>query len=452
MKPSFRWRQILFSGFICLVPLVCVTGCRILQKTAAVPGQAVRVLFPGGRSSQPEPGDLQQSLMHFADSYAAGLVETLDELKDVPGTPFSPRAGLRFKIACFGGAIAIAGGQNPYTGLLDTVSLATLTRKILEDHWVTTTNGALYEPWLSRSRTLETNIWLIADQVLSPAQQDELRQSIALHYAAMTGLKPMTFPYPQDLLVPRNLARQKGEGSVFTLAALDPLSGLDPAVREITETRLFAERAMYTIQRLSWLARFQAELLVLDATTQPQIAQTLADFTHLSASIDRVSQTAANISQTAAALPAQIADERKAIVSALETQEGKLTTVLQSGTELSTSLNTTIGTFDGLMKRFGVGEPVTNSAAAEADGPPFNILDYAKTAEQITVMTKELNVAIKELNATLDSPALDKLSNQAKGDVRSLLNHAFLLIGGLVVLVLVCALIYRAVVGRTSKP
>jgi len=424
----------------------------VIKQTAAVPGRTLQALFPGGKSTQPEPGDLQQGLMHFADAYAARTVESVEELTDVPGSPFSPRIALRFKISSLGGVIAIATGQNPYASLLDMVSMTTLTRKILEDHWVTATNGALFEPWLNHSRVLETNIWLLADQVLSPEQQNELRRSIGKHYDSMAGTQPMMLPSPQELLVPRSLALKKDAGSVFTLAALDPLSGLDPAVREITETRLFAERAMYTIQRLSWLARWQAELLVLDATTQPQVAQALADTTHLSASIDRISNAAESISQTAAALPRQITEERKAILQAMEVQEGKLNTVLQSGTEFSTSLNTTIETFDDLMKRFGVGEPDPNLAPTAAAGPPFSILDYAKTPDQITEMTKQLNVAIKELNTTLDSPALDKLSHHASADVRGVLNHAFLLGAGLVMLVLVCALIYRTVSGRKAKP
>jgi hypothetical protein len=254
------------------------------------------------------------------------------------------------------------------------------------------------------------------------------------------------------LLVPRELAKRKNEQSVFNLTALDPLSGLDPAVREITETRLFAARALFTIQRMPWLVRWQSELLLLDATGQPQITQALKDATSLSESVDRASKAAEAISQTAATLPGQIAEERKAIVAALNAQEGQINTMLESGTEFSTSLNTTIGTFDALMKRFGVGEPETNPVPAEAEGPPFNILDYAKTADQITAMAKELTVVINDLNSSLDSPALDRLSNQTTNDARGLLNHIFLLAASLVVLVFVCALIYRLVGGRRAKP
>ena len=390
--------------------------------------------------------------MQFADAYGAATVEAVDSLTGVPGSPFTPRTALRFKISTAGGVMGIAAQDNPYANLLDMVSVTTLTRMVLEDHWLPSTNGVIFEPWLNRMRTLETNIWGLADQVLAKDQQEELRRSFQEHYASLADLNHLFLVHPQDLLVPRVLTRKSSQESVFSLAALDPLAGLDPAVREITETRLFAARAMYTLHRMPWLLRWQSELLLLDATTQPKVAQALEDTTRLSESVDRASTAAETISRAAESLPAQIAAERQAIVEALEAQEGQLNTVFRSGTAFSDSLGVTITNFDALMKRFGVGEPSTNAAPPDPNAKPFDILDYAKTAEQVTAMAKELNVAINELNTTLDSPAIDKLSNQATADVRSILNHAFLLAAGLVVLVLVCALIYRAAAGRKAKP
>jgi len=446
-----RWQPLVLTILLCLVASVLWMGCRIVKTTVSVPKKTITAIFPGGKSEQPEPGDLQQSLMRFADAYAERTVEMVDELTGVPGSPFDTERALLFKISTTEGVITIAAGENTYADLLDMVSLATLTRMVLEDYWVTTPHGELFEPWLRHSRAMETNIWTIADQVLAVEQQDELRQSIQEHYASLTHLKGLFLMHPQDLLVPRSLAKKKGDGSVFKLAALDPMSGLDPAVREVTETRLFAARALYLLGRQSWLVRWQSELLVLRVTDQPKVAQALEDATSLSESIDRASKAADTVSQTAAQLPAQIADERKAIVEALAAQEGQITTLLQSGTEFSDSLGTTLTNFDALMKRFGVGEADTHAAPPDPNAKPFDILDYAKTAEQVAAMAKELNETINGVNTTLDSPALDRLSNQATADGRSLLNHLFLLASGLVVLVLVCALIYRAATHLKGK-
>ena len=120
---------------------------------------------------------------------------------------------------------------------------------------------------------------------------------------------------------------------------------------------------------------------------------------------------------------------------------------------MSTSLNTTVVSFDGLMKRFGVGEPDTSPP--DTNSPPFNILDYARTAEQVANMAQQLDALIKDASGTMDTPALDKriaqlaaFSAQARTDAKSVLNHAFLLIAGLIILGFACALLYR----RLAKP
>ena len=70
---------------------------------------------------------------------------------------------------------------------------------------------------------------------------------------------------------------------------------MDPTVREITASRIFAERALYSIQWMPWLMRWQAELVVLDTTNQPKISQALEDATCLSESIDRFSKVTADM-------------------------------------------------------------------------------------------------------------------------------------------------------------
>lgn len=434
---------------VCLVALLPGVGCRLVKRTAAVPQQ---IFFPGGKSHQPDPGELQEILMRYADGYTAQTTKSVDELIDVAGSPFGQREALNFKITSASGGISIATGQNPYANLIDMVSLVSLSRMVLEDYSSSVTNGELYEPWLRRSKRLETNVWKIADQVLQEEQQADLREALETVYDSLPDLHKTFFVRPQELgaALPRTLSTDDDEGGLFNLSGLDIFSGLDPAVREITETRMFAERAMYMLQRMPWLLRWQSELLLLEATTQPQMAQALEDVTQISQSIDRASKAAETISETAAELPDRISAEREALVNALEDQEGQLTTLMVAGTELSESLSVTITNTDALMKRFGVGEPKPPGAQVKpgTNSKPFDILEYAQVAEQATLLARELDSVVSNLHATLESPALEKLSDQATADVRGILNHAFLLAGGLVVLMLVCGLVYRAVAGR----
>ena len=90
--------------------------------------------------------------------------------------------------------------------------------------------------------------------------------------------------------------------SVFRLEGLDPTSGLDPAVREVTRTRLFSERAMFTLQRMPSLLRWQTELLAYRLADMTEVRQVLATTARLSESAERMSHAAQNLSQTAAEL------------------------------------------------------------------------------------------------------------------------------------------------------
>lgn len=243
------------------------------------------------------------------------------------------------------------------------------------------------------------------------------------------------------------------------MVGLDPMAGLDPAVREVTLTRLLAERALYMGQRMPFFLRLQLEVLADEIANMPQVTQTLTNVTRLSRAVESASQTAAS-------LPGEIAEERKAILSALDTQEGKLRGLaaevreaLVAGDKMSTSLNTTIISFDALMKRFGVGEPDTNAVpqVPDTNSHPFNILDYARTAGEITGTARALDQLIKDLNQTMDAPALSKsiqelsrISLQAQAEAHRMLNRAFLLGAGLIVLTFVCALAWRLFFRRTA--
>jgi hypothetical protein len=332
------------------------------------------------------------------------------------------------------------------------------------------------QPWLDVSRALETNAWSLADGVLRPEQREELQSVIARWWAAHADARGMFFARPQELssLVRLTEERTGRPASVYGLIGLDPTAGLDPAVREVTRSRLFAERALYAAQRMPFLLRWQLELITDQTLRQSPVATALDSAPRLAESADRLSRAAESVGLVAAELPDRIAAERAAILAALMAQEGRLRELsaeisrtlavggntLAAGEKMSSSFNTTLVTFDALMSRFGVGEPGARTPRS-TDSPPFNILDYAHTAEQLTVMAQELNALIRDAGGTLDSPALTRrlealglATARAKADAKSVLDHAFLLGAGLVLLGFACALAYRRLgrgaAGRTG--
>lgn len=431
-----------------LLLVVLAPGCTVLRT----PQKVVEAVVPV-RQNQPDPIALQLQLQRFSDDFGGRTTQALDEYAHSIGTEKGRVLALQLKLRSLAAMISVVSGPSPHANLLDVVTMNTLTRKMVEDYWIKTPGGEHFQAWLGNARVLETNAWNLTVNVLKPEQREELRKSIDEWYERNPDLRDGFLARPHELVTLMARHRKGGTdlNSVFSFVGIDPTIGLDPAVREVTQTRLFAERAMFTFQRMPFLLRFQTELLAYQLMDIPEVQRVLTNTASISESAERISRTTAE-------LPELITTERKAIIAALEQQEGKLRELsaevnrtLVSGEKMSTSLNTTITTFDGLMKRFGVGEPDPNAVPdTDTNSPPFNILDYGKVADQISGMAKELNVLLTTADQNVTQ--VTKLSDEATTRAERLVDRAFRRGVMLIVIFLVGAvlvgLVYRALLRK----
>lgn len=461
-KPAI-WRRSLVTRHLplCLSVLLLTlgAGCRILQTAVDVPGQTIRAVTPGQKGKGAvDSVDVQQKLLRFADEFAAQMIAGIDQLRRGTNAIENAQA-LKWKITIVTESCSIASGQNAIANLLDMTVFVTVARIALEDHWQPKVYGASAQPMLEVCRSLETNIWGLAGTLLKAEQQEELRQAI--------DAWRQQHPVPEKVMGARavgfatEVARAKktdtaASDSVFGLLGLDPLSGLDPATREIALTRMFAERALFVTQWMPTLLRWQIELMSLNTMAMPEMQQLVTNSTQIAASVDRFAAVAGK-------LPEQIRAEREEILKALESQEKQLTPLvkevrqtLAAASQMSTSLNTTITTFDALMKRFGVGE--TNRAGPpDTNAEPFRIQDYGQTATHLETMARQLTELLHTLDQTLGSTNLSKLAaqvgpvvQQAQTGGKEIVNYAFWKGIILVAIVLVAALIYRFLGARLA--
>jgi len=204
--------------------------------------------------------------------------------------------------------------------------------------------------------------------------------------------------------------------------------------------------------------RWQTELLALNTTQLPVVQQLVTNSTQIAASVERF----AAVSEK---LPGQVSAEREQILKTLQSQEkelaglaGEVRQTLLAGSQMSTSLNTTLTTLDAVMQRFGVGE--TNSPpAAETNTEPFRITDYQQTAAQLETTARQLTELLVTLDQTMGSTNLAQLSaqvgpvvQQAQTSGKEIVNYAFWKAVCLVGIVLLAAVIYRLVARRMALP
>ena len=431
---------------------LCGIGCQVVHQVAAVPGQVVTTIIPGLKRAPADSAILQAGLQRFADDFADRTTAALEDYARRVETPVARAESLDWNLQLNGSVVSIATGPNPRANVLDFLALVTLVRTFVEQRAGKATPPGAMDGWLETSRLLETNAWSVAARVLTPAQQAEFRGAIERWCAQNANSASSFFARAQEVVLSLDKsADSRSHGnSVFSLLGLDPMAGLDPAVREVTRSRMLGERAVFLAQHLPYLLSCEVELLSQRLLATDQVDQGLR-------SANRLSHAADSVSRTLADLPNRLAAERKAVLEALLAQEGSLQDLsvqiggtLAQGETMADSLNGMLKTADALVKRFGVGEP--EAADGITNSPPFNILDYARAAQEVTAMARQLDILLKDANATIDAPALDRRTaqlsavyRQVPADARSLLDHAFLLAASLAVLCFGLALVYRRI-------
>ena len=414
----------------------------------SAPGDKPGTVAARGKGTT-DPVLVQENVLRFADGYLTRVVVGLERLAAGPEGIDRAKV-LKWKIGLASETCSIATGPNSYANLLDMVVFVTVTRMTLEEQWQQRAAVASAEPLITSCRNAEAEVWQLAAAILTANQLAELHTAVD-SWRAQNQL-------PEDLLAARALsytdriaeADRSGKSkslpsSVFALLRVDPLAGIDPAVREISQTRLLAERALFLTQKMPIIVRWQIELLGLNASDLPAVQQLVANST-------RISNTADRFANVAEKLPAQISNERAELLKGLEAQEKELTPLAGEVRQALTALNTAVISTDALMKRFGVGEP-RPPGPAKPPGEPFRIQDYTAMAAQLEATARQLNQLVVSLNQTAAPDNLSRLSAQvapavqaAQTSGKAVVDYAFWKGVLLVVVILAAALLYRFIV------
>jgi hypothetical protein len=406
-----------------------------------------------------DPVAVQEQVLRSADIFLAGMTaSTSTEKLRRDGAPISQVELQTVKISYMTTILALVTGPNAIGNLLDMIVLITRSRLIVEAYWLPEVYGEAARPFLEVCREAETQLWQIATPLLTAAQQEELRQTIHTLHQQDRNSRILLPTQALNFATEGAKGGQKqraGPASVFSLLMLDPLSGLDPATRELAETRLFAERVLFIAHWMPNLLRWEMELFTLQTAELPQLQQLLVNSTQLAAAVERFSQVAAR-------LPALLSTERERLLEALKEQETGLSALarevqhtLATGGQMADSTNLTLKTFQEVMARF-------NSGPQDPGAEPFRIREYTDAAAQIQATAANLMVLLQALDGLASSPHLAQVSaqvnvltQQAQTSVRKVVDYAFQ--RALLLLLLGCgavlatALVYRALNVRLSR-
>jgi len=398
---------------------------------------------------------LQLKVMRFGDEYAGGVIEPIQRFQQTTDDPAERLGAQNWMIQQATSAYTIASGPNPVTNALDMVVLATLSRMVIEDAWVGERYGDRALPLRDAHRRLEPRARALLTDVLTPTQNAQLDQIISDWRAQNPNVRAVAYVHFTDFaksIGRPTPAEAESKGGLFQFLGLDPMSNIDPAVREITQTRQLAERTIYYAQRAPNLLDMQIQRLTYQMAAMPETKRMLAD-------VDRFGGAAASAGHLADDLPTVLAREREAAIrqfvdaiNAQTTQMRGLVTdlrgTLEAGTATSNSLNETVRSVDQLMGRFQ--KPKPPGAPPEPPGRPFDIREYTAAAAEFARTANEL----QQLVASIEhgTPVLAQTASSATADLQNVIDHALWRVGLLVLLLLagglVTVLAYRGIARR----
>ena len=444
-----RTPRLLRSALLLVVAVAAGSGCStILQK------------LHGNKAATERAAELQIlqfRVMRFADQYVGGISEPIQQFQMSTGNAQDRLLAQEWKLSESTAAYTIASGPSPVVNALDMIVLATLSRMVVDDEWITVRFGARATPLREAHERLEAQARELGKNVISPDQFAQLQRVIDEWREKNPHINAVSYVHFSDFAasIGHPMATERSAGGLFQLLGIDPLSNLDPAVREIAQSRELAERTIYYAQRLPNLVDMQVERMADQFATTPETIRLLAN-------ADSAARAAQATGQLAGELPGLLTREREAAIrqmmDALSVQSARvqalskeLRATLEAGNATSASLTTTIRAFDQLMERF---QPATNAGdAAKSSGRPFDITEYTAAAAEITRAADQLDRLIGGVAGA--TPALAVSAEHAAASFKSVVDHAYWrgveLIGLLLVGGLATALVYRGLAPRLQR-
>ena len=397
------------------------------------------VVAPVSEASQPgviaTRQQLDDQVRRFADRYVNRMSIAADRMRQYPLTPAQFESVQNWETMSSIVAVDIAIGSNAVTNLLDMMVLTTLGRLVIEQYWMPERFGEEYgQPLLNASRALEEDIWDVADAVLTPELQEEMR----------TMIRDYNDQYP-DQVNPWWIRLSQFSGQrAARLNAIKRSGGMLKEVRRARETaeelQEYAERALFYMQRAPGIAFNTMETSTLQILGGPQVAQMLEDSNRFVDSIEQLVTLFETLPDERSAVVDQMMEgldrQREALLNDFPTisPEAKLMlidlrAIVESAERITTALN-----------------------AGNEPSEPVDIAEYRALTADVTQATIELTKLVDSVSGVTDSPddIVAIIDHIAAGQER-VLNRVLVILLISIAFFFVCLTGYRHMTAKTRS-
>jgi hypothetical protein len=245
--------------------------------------------------------------MSFADRYLATVADLYSRAALAAKTPEGRITAQQCRLAAGMGALGNAVNPNPLTGLMDMALMVRISRQISTQPWGAELWGDDNATAITAALQLQENsIWGIVSEYLTPDEVTQLRK-VADQWAARhpdqrsvvgARLSEIAAPQPTNDNNNGNITQNVTQlaSGVVSLVRIDPFKGLDPAVVQVEQARVLAERAFFYLQHMPLLLSWQTDLLYSQMLANPQTVQVLNATTTIANSTARFTDATSRVS------------------------------------------------------------------------------------------------------------------------------------------------------------
>jgi len=447
-----RLRSAGVSAGLVSIALGLIGGCTVVDRSVRFTGRTVGLVAPS-ESASADPMVLQLQLAMLSDSVVAQALQlTAKPLADTADARVRQTL-LQLRLDYASALWSAVSGPNPRVNAINLMFSLALERGALRRPAIAAALGPARESLAEVLVGAEEDIAPLVQAFLAPEEFEALRAAIDAEAASPVAWRGVAAVDIQGLLETADSgARAAGRSTnLLRLLGVDPLAGLDPATREIAESRQFGERLLFSLQRAPFLLRLNSELLANDVARD-------IDMAGIVDSLDRASRAMAEVAATAAALPDRLSAEREQLVAAVRSEADRLAGMADqyrgafgAADAAATSIEQALQTLTTVIDRF---QP--NPDPARPAARPFDVNEYAHAAGAIGAAASNLTALLGQVEGTLDSSAVAKLSphlvaalDQAEARGRRVLYLAFGLGCALIAVASLATLVTIAILRRT---
>jgi hypothetical protein len=426
--------KLLFLILPAVLVAVSISAC---ASSSPAQSQSVVIASLGSGDNSSTSGitreELEDHVRRFADRYMTRVALAANALTNQTEDQAHKDLMQRWKSVSYASVVGIAIGENAVTNLLDMMTLATLSRIMIERHWVPNVFGPeLGEGFLQSFVDLEEDIWTVADDVLTSRQQDDLKTLINNWYA-----KNPDQIYPWYV----RLSDFSGQRAA-SLAAVQQTGGMLKEVaraREAAEEiQAFGERVLFYLQRAPMITSMEFQAGANSVLGGPHVSRAIDDMDRFVTAVEQLVGSVEELPGSRLAAVDQIMDrireERIALLQDLASAETDVVSLLA---ELQPAL-------DSLVL-------LTASDEQNPDSKPFDINEYRALVGESATTAIELRRLLEAVDKVMQNSAeLSTLVEAMAESQNTVLDRVFLQAIALIFIFFAALLAYRLLTRRLN--